>query len=72
MADPVYLVEDTVTCILQVQGKVRGRVEVSPDVSDDELRALALADVGVQRAMDGRDIRTVIIRAPRLVNVVPV
>ncbi|GAA3807386.1 leucine--tRNA ligase [Cellulomonas soli] len=71
VADPAYLVEDTVTCVLQVQGKVRGRVEVAADVSDDELRALALADPGVLRAMDGRDVRTVIIRAPRLVNVVP-
>jgi leucyl-tRNA synthetase len=60
-----------VTCVLQVQGKVRGRVEVSPDVSEDELRALALADAGVQRALDGRDVRTVIVRAPKLVNVVP-
>ncbi|WP_029289001.1 leucine--tRNA ligase [Cellulomonas sp. HZM] len=72
VADPAYLVEDTVTCILQVQGKVRGRVEVSTSASDDELTALALADVGVQRALDGRDVRTVVVRAPKLVNVVPV
>ena len=72
VADPAYLVEETVTCILQVQGKVRGRLEVPVDSSDDDLRALALADAGVQRALDGRDIRTVIVRAPRLVNVVPV
>ncbi|KQR16555.1 leucine--tRNA ligase [Cellulomonas sp. Leaf334] len=71
VADPAYLVEDTVTCIFQVQGKVRGRAEVAPEASDDDLRALALADAGVQRALDGRDIRTVIVRAPKLVNVVP-
>lgn len=71
VADPAFLVEDTVTCIFQVQGKVRGRAEVSPSASDDELRELALADAGVQRALDGRDIRTVIVRAPKLVNVVP-
>jgi len=71
VADPAYLVEDTVTCIFQVQGKVRGRAEVAPGVSDDDLRALALADVGVQRALDGRGIRTVVVRAPKLVNVVP-
>jgi leucyl-tRNA synthetase len=71
VADPAYLVEDTVTCIFQVQGKVRGRAEVAPDISDDNLRELALADVGVQRALDGRGIRTVVVRAPKLVNVVP-
>lgn len=72
VADEAYLVEETVTCILQVQGKVRGRIEVPVDASDDDLRAAALADAGVQRALDGRDIRTVIVRAPKLVNVVPV
>ncbi|RHA44064.1 leucine--tRNA ligase [Cellulomonas rhizosphaerae] len=71
VADPAYLVEDTVTCILQVQGKVRGRVEVPTGASEDELRELALADAGVQRALDGRGIRTIIVRAPKLVNVVP-
>lgn len=70
-ADEQYLVEETVTCVFQVQGKVRGRAEVSPSVGDDELRELALADAGVQRALAGRDVRTVVVRAPRLVNVVP-
>ncbi|HEY0119712.1 MAG TPA: leucine--tRNA ligase [Cellulomonas sp.] len=69
--DPRYLVEETVTCILQVAGKVRGRAEVSPSASKDELRALALADPGVQRALDGRDVRTVVVVPPKLVNVVP-
>ena len=33
VADPAYLVEETVTCVVQVQGKVRDRIEVAPDVS---------------------------------------
>jgi leucyl-tRNA synthetase len=70
-ADPALLVEDLVTCVVQVGGKVRDRVEVPPGISDDELRALALAAPGVARALDGRDIRTVIVRAPKLVNIVP-
>ncbi len=70
VADPAFLVEETVTCILQVQGKVRDRVEVAPTASDDELRELAMASVAVQRAVDGREVRRVIVRAPTLVNVV--
>jgi leucyl-tRNA synthetase len=69
--DPQYLVQDTVTCVFQVQGKVRGRAEVPADADEATLRELALADAGVQRAMAGRDVRTVIVRAPKLVNVVP-
>jgi leucyl-tRNA synthetase len=69
--DESLLVQDTVTAVVQVQGKVRDRLEVSPDVSEDQLRALALASENVQRALDGRGIRTVIVRAPKLVNIVP-
>jgi leucyl-tRNA synthetase len=70
-ADPALLVEDTVTCVVQVQGKVRERLEVPPGIAEDELRALALASDGVVKALEGRDVRTVIVRAPKLVNVVP-
>jgi leucyl-tRNA synthetase len=60
-----------VTAVVQVQGKVRDRLEVSPEIGEDELRELALASDNVQRALDGRGIRTVIVRAPKLVNIVP-
>ncbi len=70
-ADPAYLVEETVTCVVQVAGKVRDRLEVSPDIGEDELRELALATAGVRRTLGDRGVRTVIVRAPRLVNVVP-
>ncbi len=62
--DPALLVEDTVTCVVQVAGKVRDRLEVPPSISDDDLRELALAAPGVQKALDGAEIRTVIVRAP--------
>jgi len=71
VADPALLVEESVTCVLQVAGKVRGRIEVAPDIAEDALRELALADPAVQRSLDGRGVRTVIVRAPKLVNVVP-
>jgi leucyl-tRNA synthetase len=69
-ADPELLVQETVTCVVQVQGKVRARLEVAPDIHDDELQTLALADPGVRRIVDGREIRKVIVRAPNLVNIV--
>ena len=71
-ADAALLVEDTVTCVVQVQGKVRDRLEVAPDIAEDDLRALALASEPVVRALAGREVRTVVVRAPKLVNIVPV
>jgi len=68
--DPELLVRESVTCVVQVQGKVRARLEVSPDVAADELERLALADPQVQRVVGGRDVRRVVVRAPSLVNVV--
>ncbi len=68
--DPTLLVEESVTAVVQVQGKVRSRLEVAPDVSEDDLRTAALADPDVVRALDGREVRTVIVRAPKLVNIV--
>jgi leucyl-tRNA synthetase len=70
-ADPALLVEDLVTCVVQVNGKVRDRLEVPPGIGEDELRELALAAPGVVRALGGDGVRMVIVRAPRLVNVVP-
>lgn len=68
--DEALLVEDTVTAVVQVKGKVKARLEVSPDISEADLEAAALADAGVQRAIDGATVRKVIVRAPKLVNVV--
>ncbi|HEX4654746.1 MAG TPA: class I tRNA ligase family protein, partial [Mycobacteriales bacterium] len=70
-ADPALLVEDTVTCVIQVAGKLRDKFEVPVDVTEDELRERALASEAVRRALGDRPVRTVVIRAPRLVNVVP-
>ncbi len=70
VADPALLVEDVVTCVIQVKGKVRDRVEVAADIGEDELRELVLAREKVVAATSA-GIRTVIVRAPGLVNVVP-
>jgi leucyl-tRNA synthetase len=71
-ADAALLVEETVTCVVQVAGKVRDRLEVSPSIGEDDLRELALASEAVARALGGAQVRTVVVRAPKLVNVVPV
>ncbi len=69
--DESLLVADEVTCVVQVSGKVRARLQVSPSIDEDTLRELALADANVQRSLDGREVRTAIVRAPKLVNFVP-
>ncbi|TPG12940.1 leucine--tRNA ligase [Pedococcus bigeumensis] len=70
VADPAMLVEDTVTCVVQIKGKVRDRLEVPSDISEDALREQVLGLPKVVAATEA-GIRTVIVRAPRLVNVVP-
>ncbi|WP_283138202.1 leucine--tRNA ligase [Rhizohabitans arisaemae] len=71
VADPELLVVDEVTCVVQVAGKVRERLSVSPDVSEAELETLALASAKVQGYLGDKPPRKVIVRAPKLVNIVP-
>ncbi|MFJ6136659.1 leucine--tRNA ligase [Kitasatospora sp. NPDC092286] len=70
VADPAYVVDETVTCVVQVKGKVKARLEVAPAISDAELEALALADPAVVAAIGDAPVRKVIARAPKLVNIV--
>jgi leucyl-tRNA synthetase len=70
VADPALLVQETVTCVVQVDGKVRDRLVVPASIGADELRSLALASDSATRALAGRGVRTVIVREPRLVNIV--
>ncbi|MGK5631848.1 leucine--tRNA ligase [Streptomyces sp. URMC 123] len=70
VADPAYVVDETVTCVVQIKGKVKARLEVSPSITDEELEKVALGDAAVQGALGGADIRKVIVRAPKLVNIV--
>ena len=69
-ADESKLVLDTVTMVVQVNGKVRDRIEVAADIADAEAEALALASERVQGYLDGGQPRRVIARPPKLVNVV--
>ena len=71
IVDPTLLVKDVVTCVVQISGKLKERFEVSPDIDEDSLRELALNSDGVIKALGDRTIKTVIVRAPKLVNIVP-
>ena len=70
VADEALLIEDTVTCVIQIKGKVRDRVDVPADIAEADLRELVLAREKVLAAT-AEGIRTVIVRPPTLVNVVP-
>ncbi|OBK30014.1 leucine--tRNA ligase [Mycobacterium sp. 1165196.3] len=70
IADPAFLVDDTVEYPVQVNGKVRGRVMVAADADQDTLKAAALADEKVQAFLAGATPRKVIVVAGRLVNLV--
>ena len=71
VAQAALLVEESVVCVVQVAGKVKARLDVAPDIAEDVLRERALTDPAVVRALDGAAIRTVVVRAPKLVNIVP-
>ena len=70
VADPDYLVEDTVEYPVQVNGKVRGRITVSANAGVDAVEAAALADEKVQTFLAGATPKKVIVVAGRLVNLV--
>lgn len=69
-ADADLLVEDTATVVVQVNGKVRGRIEVAKTISEDELRRTAAAVPNVAAALDGREVVKTIVRLPKIVNFV--
>ena len=68
--DKNALEQDTIELVVQVNGKLRGRVSVASDATRDAIEAIALADENVQRFVDGKDIRKVVVVPGRLVNVV--
>jgi leucyl-tRNA synthetase len=69
-ADPALAAVDAVTMVVQVNGKVRARVEVDPGIGADDAEALALGHEDVVAALAGATPRQVIVKAPRIVNVV--
>ena len=70
ICDPTLLVEDSVTCVVQISGKIKDKLQVSPDISQAELEALAMASPEIVAALEGQEIRMVVVRPPKLVNIV--
>jgi leucyl-tRNA synthetase len=67
-ADPSLVVDSTVTAVVQINGKVKERLDVAPDISESDLSARALESVAA--LLEGKAIRTTIVRPPKLVNIV--
>ncbi len=68
--DEKLLVADLVTAVIEINGKITDRIDISPTISDAELEAAALALPSVIEALAGVSINKVITRAPKLVNIV--
>ncbi len=68
--DPALAADDTVTMVVQVNGKVRDKIEVPADIAEVDAEATARASERVARALDGREVVKTIVRAPKLVNFV--
>ena len=69
-ADPAALVRDAVTLAVQVNGKLRGTIEVGVQTAKDEIEALALAEPNVRKFMEGMAVRKVIVVPGKIVNIV--
>ncbi len=70
VADPSLVIEDTIRLPVQVNGKKRGDIVIARDADEQQLQTAALALPAVQRALEGRRVRKVIIVPQRIINVV--
>ena len=69
-ADPTLLIEETVTIPVQVNGKLRAKVDMARGAANDDVEAAAMADDNVRRAIDGKPVRKIIVVPNKIVNIV--
>src|SRR4249919_39238 len=69
-ADPAALARDALTLAVQVNGKLRGTIEVAPDAAREAVEAAALAEPGVARFLEGQSVKKVIVVPGKIVNIV--
>jgi len=65
-----YLVKEEITYVIQVNGKLRSKMQLSPDISKDKLKELALTDEKIQKYIEGKQVRKIIVVPKKLVNLV--
>ncbi len=70
VVDPALLVADEVEAVIQINGKIKGRFNVAPSISDADFEAAALAHPDIVKELNGAAPKKVIARAPKLVNIV--
>lgn len=68
-ADPLLLVEESVVAVVQINGKVRARLDVAPSIGTDALRDLALAHPTIAEALEGRTVKNLVVRPPKIVSI---
>ncbi|MDD2928120.1 MAG: leucine--tRNA ligase [Candidatus Omnitrophica bacterium] len=69
-ADPKMLLEDNLTIVIQVNGKVRSKITVAADISEDKLKEIVLADKGLIPWIQGKPVKKFILVPQKLVNIV--
>jgi leucyl-tRNA synthetase len=68
--DPALLTEETVTCVIQINGKLRERLQVAPSSNEEDLRSAALGLARIKELIEGAEIARVVVVPPKLVNIV--
>ena len=68
--DPTLVKSESVTAVVQINGKIKSRIDIDPEITDAEFEAVALAEPAVREALTGKTVIKVIARAPKLVNIV--
>lgn len=68
-ADATLLVDDTVVAIVQINGKVRAKLDVSPQITEEDLRALALSHPQIMSLIDGHELAHLVVRPPKVVSI---
>ena len=68
--DPELAKADTITLVVQVNGKLRDKIEASADITEEEAAALALASPLVEKWLEGKTVRKIIFAGGKLINIV--